>query len=212
MIAMGYLASIAKIFTMPKMKDLTDSPRHVREEMQKGKMNNIDVILLDRDFAAGDQVSGEISRKTKIDMVNLKVPEPLSFFKIGTFYNRTTGRQMMLTVEGYPYGLQLDKELIDQERNDFAKGDVGKDGYSIPILINKLPYFIEKKNVDEQLKKLSSDNYFELTPSMLNDLGNVKLTDGVTEEDSSGKAVLMLVGIAFGMGLLSVIQAFAKGG
>lgn len=196
---MGALQTAAKLLRPPKLSDIAGAPGEVKGELQKTKMNKIDVIYLDRDFRAGDQVVGTISRKTKISTVNVKIPEPLTFFKTRTFYNRTTGRDMMLCVEGYPWSLQLDAELKDEENNDFANGKLGKEGYQIPIIIDRLPRYIFKNNPDEELAKLD-----ELSPSILADIGNVELTDGVTKKEISGSAMLIFIGFLLGM-----VTAFA---
>jgi hypothetical protein len=202
---MGALSTISKYLRPPKLEDLTGAPGQVKEKMQMQKMNTIDVIYLDRDFRAGDQVSGTVQRKGIIDTVHIKSPGRLGFWKTGTFFNRTTGKTMMLAVEGYPFGLDINRELEMIEQNDHGSGELEKgESYKMPILIEKLPYTLEKQKAKEKLKQLSDDNYFELTPDLVEGLGNSNLVQGINEEDHSVVPITLLIGA-----LLGAVGAFA---
>lgn len=202
---MGVLADVGRILKPPKKEDLFNAPREFQQELRKGQMNNMDVILLDRDFKAGDVCNGIISRVGKLPMVTLKVPEPMAFFKIGTFLNRTTGRNTMIAVEGYPYGLELDRALEEEEMNATANETIKKgEHFKVPILIDRLPYYLLKSKTDEVLKNLMKEDYFELTPSLLESLGHAKLARDITDDSNGAVIVTLLIGC-----LVGAVGAFA---
>jgi len=194
---------------MPKMQDLTDAPSQVKESLQRSKMNLVDVILLDSDFRAGDQVAGVKNRLSKIPIITIKTPANMGFFEVSSFFNRTTGKEMVICVEDNPYTLDLTKEIIDQQRNAFASGEIGLEGYQLPILLNKLPYNVIKKDTNTQMNCVPESEIINLTPSLLYLLGEAKLAKDVTDEDTSVIPVTLLIGIFLGMALLAILQAFS---
>lgn len=206
---MGVLQKLTNIFKMPKMQTLTDAPSQVKESLQRSKMNLVDVILLDSDFKAGDQVIGTKNRMSKIPIITIKTPANLGFFEVSSFFNRTTGKETVICVEDNPYTLDTTREILEQERNDFASGEIGIEGYQLPVLLNKLPYKVVKKDINTQMNSMSDDEVIDLTPSLLYSLGEAKLAKDVTDEDTSVVPVTLLIGIFLGMALLAILQAFS---
>ena len=206
---MGVLQKLTKVFKPPKMQDITDAPGQVKESLQRSKMNLVDVILLDHDFKAGDQVSGIKNRLGKIPIVTIKTPSNLGFFEISSFFNRTTQKETILCVEDNVFSLDPSREIVEQERNSFASGEIGEEGYQLPILLNKMPYNVIKKDSNKVMNNLSDDEIIDLTPSLLYSLGEAKLAKDVTDEDTSIVPVTLLIGVFLGMALLAIIQAFS---
>lgn len=206
---MGLLQKLTNIFRMPKMQDLTDAPGQVKESLQRSKMNIVDVILLDHDFKAGDQVSGIKDRMGKIPIIKIKTPSNLAFFEVSNFFNRTTGKETIVCVEDNPYSLDMNREILEQQRNSFASGDIGIEGYQLPILLNRLPYSVIKTDTNIQMNNISDEEILELSPSLLHSLAEAKLAKDVTDEDTSVVPVTLLIGIFLGMALLAIIQAFS---
>lgn len=194
---------------MPKLQDVTDAPSQVKESLQRSKMNIVDVILLDSDFRAGDQVSGVKNRISKIPLITIKTPANLAFFEVSSFFNRTTGKETVICVENNPYSLDPTREIIEQEQNSFAEGECGKEGFQLPIILNRLPYTLIKKNPETIMTQISDEEMIELTPSLLHSLAEAKLAKDVTDDDTSVVPVTILIGIFLGMALLAVLQAFS---
>jgi len=206
---MGILQKLTAIFKMPKMQQITDSPSTIKDSLQRSKMNIVDVILLDYDFKAGDTVTGVKNRLSTIPIITVKTPSNLAFFEVSSFFNRTTGKETVICVENNPYCLDPTREIIEQEQNSYAEGEVGKEGYQLPILLNRLPHTLIKKYPGTKMNDISDDDMINLTPALLSSLGEAKLAKDVTDEDTSVVPVTLLIGVFLGMALLAIIQAFS---
>ncbi len=207
---MSAIRKIMAVIRVPKMSDLTDAPAQIKENLQKSKMNQVDVLLLDKDYRACDQVIGIKSRMTKIPIVTIKTPSPMAFFEVSSFFNRTTQKETIICVEDNCYAIDANREIIEQERNDYAAGEIGPEGYQVPILLNKIAYNVVKKDKNIKLNSTSDDEIIDLTPSLLWSLGEAKLAKDVTDEDTSVVPVTLLIGVLLGMALLALLQAFSN--
>lgn len=207
---MSVIRKLMTVLKMPKMEDLTNAPAQMKENLHKSKMNQVDVILLDKDYRAGDQVIGIKSRMTKVPIITIKTPSPMAFFEVSSFFNRTTQKETIICVEDNCYTLDTNREIIEQERNDYASGDVGLEGYQLPILLNKLAYNVVKKDRNVKLNSVSDEDIIDLTPALLCSLGEAKLAKDVTDEDVSVVPVTLFIGLLLGMALLAILQAFSN--
>jgi len=207
---MSVIRKLMAVLKIPKMGDLTDAPAQMKENLQKSKMNQVDVILLDKDYRAGDQVIGIKSRMTKIPIITIKTPSNMAFFEVSSFFNRTTQKETIICVEDNCYTLDTNREIIEQERNSYASGDIGLEGYQLPILLDKLAYNVVKKDTNIKLNTLSDEEVIDLTPSLLCSLGEAKLAKDVTDDDVSVVPVTLFIGLLLGMALLAILQAFSN--
>lgn len=207
---------VLKALKPPKFSDIASAPTYVKEQMHKKEVNEIDVLYLSNDARSGSEVRGTIDRTPTVPLVRINTPEALAFFKTEncTFYNKTRGRDMMLVIDGYPFGLQVNSELEhdieNQARNDFAEGTAGTQGYEVPILIDRLPHKLVRQKFEQKLEEIK--DYFELTPKLLRNLADANLTKDISESDRSTVIMSMIMGACVGGIAVAVIMAFAKGG
>lgn len=215
---MGILAKIQQILKPPKLSDLTSAPNQMTESLRGAKMRHVDVIFLDADCRAGDLVAGVENHIGLIPIIHVKNPSPMGFFDTCSFFNRTTGHKTILARQGEPFSLDINFDITQQQHNDYAEGNIGKDGYQLPIIINRLAYNLKVKNekylfskTPEIVQECIAENP-GLNPSLLGVLGEAKLAKDVTDEDTSIVPVTLLIGVFLGMALLALLQAFAVGG
>jgi hypothetical protein len=210
---MGYWNWLSRL-RMPKMpnaKDVIDVPKQIKEEAQKSDANLLYVKYFSKDGVFVADSVARIQRDTEFEIAYCRVPEPLGFIILpgGKKFNVTTKRTEIYLIEGYCASLVMkdiyhSNKIEEKERNDYAAGIIGKEGYLTSVLPEDLPH------IDTTIQ-IGSEK-LDIIPKTLAQMGTSKWMEGMTEKKIDGVAIIMILGVCIGFVLSSLLNAFARGG
>jgi len=174
---MGKFLDALSLLKLPDSDDVYKIPSKIRTESKKTSINTVDVIYLSPDFRFCDMGEGvKVVGQTKKPIINVTIPDDLSFFGSHPIFNKTTGRELYLVDSSGLFDLDLNTVI---KQSAYIKIDNGIDGGEID---------------------------FTVTQSLLNELGNFKMVSDINEKTNDGYVIIFIMGLLVGAVIMSIIM------